>query len=137
MIRQDAAPKLFLVLARNTVIFARSLRRSELACPRMLETFGIRYAAVLLHGPLLSGYFYRPAVLIFRNSCGVAAGPSSLERAQSGPKGLGMACGAGQISLEGTRRSCRTDGGKTDPYLASLWPHRWLVVGASPQPPSR
>jgi hypothetical protein len=69
MIRQDAARKLFIMPARNIIIFARSLRRSELACPRMLETFGIRLAGVLLNGPLLSGYFYRPAVLIFRDNC--------------------------------------------------------------------
>jgi hypothetical protein len=69
MIRRDAACTSLILVARKIVIFARSLRRSELACPRMLETFGIRLAAVLLNGPLLSGYFYRPAVLIFRNNC--------------------------------------------------------------------
>ncbi len=82
----------------------------------MLETLISRLAAVLLNGPLLSGYFYRPAVLIFRSNCWVAAGPSSLERAQGGPKGIGMGGGAGKISLEVTGRSCRTDGGKTNPY---------------------
>ena len=35
----------------------------------MLETLIKRLATVLLNGPLLSGYFYRPTVLIFRNNC--------------------------------------------------------------------
>jgi hypothetical protein len=36
----------------------------------MLETFSTRLAAVLLNGPLLSGYFYRPAVLISASTVG-------------------------------------------------------------------
>ena len=92
----------------------------------MLETFSTRLAAVLLNGPLLSGY--RPAVLIFRNNCWVAAGLSSMERAQGGPKGLGMGGGAGKILLEGTRRSSRTHGGKPNPYLANLWPSVCITV---------
>ncbi len=87
-----------------------------------------RFAAVLLNDPLLCGYFYRPAVLIFRNDCWLVAGLSSLERAKGGPKSLGIGRGAGKISLEGTRRSCRTDGGKTDLYLANLWPSGWMSV---------
>ena len=78
----------------------------------MLETFSTRLAAALLNGPLLSGYFYRPAVLIFRNSCWVAADLSSLERAQGGPKCLGMGGGAGKISLASTKQSFRMEGGK-------------------------
>ncbi len=89
----------------------------------MLETFSTRFTAVLF-----SGYFYWPVVLSFRSDFWVAAGPSSLERAQGGPKGLGMGGGAGKISLGGTRRSCRTDGGKTDPYLANLWLSEFITV---------
>jgi hypothetical protein len=35
----------------------------------MLGAFSTRLAAVLLNGSILSGYFYRPAVLIFLNNC--------------------------------------------------------------------
>ena len=48
--------------------------------------------------------------------------------AQGGPKGLDMGGGAGEISLGGTKRSCRTDCGKTGPYLANLWPSVCIAV---------
>ncbi len=43
-----------------------------------------------------------------------------LERAQVGPKCLGMSGGAGKISLEGTRRSCRKVGGKIESQPLTL-----------------